>query len=180
MILDTQTVRRAGRLAFAAACLMLPSLANADDAAVARGKYLVTLGGCTDCHTPGYFLGNPDMSRYLGGSDVAFEMPGLGAFLGRNITPDKETGIGNWSKEEIVTALTTGERPDGRMLAPIMPYHALSNLTDEDAMAIAEFLLSIPPVKHEVPGPFGPGEEVSTFMFRVLPPGATAAQAPGK
>ncbi|MCG6857146.1 MAG: cytochrome c [Salaquimonas sp.] len=152
--------------------------AFADEAQVARGKYLVTLGGCTDCHTPGYFLGNPDMDRYLGGSDVGFEMPGLGAFVGRNLTPDKETGLGNWSTDEIVHVLTTGERPDGRMLAPIMPYHAIAQLTDEDVRAIALFLQSLKPVKHEVPGPFGVGEEVSTFMFRVLPPGATAADAP--
>jgi mono/diheme cytochrome c family protein len=58
-----------------------------------RGKYLVTLAGCNDCHTPGYFFGKPDMARYLGGSEVAFEIPGVGAFPGRNITSDKETGI---------------------------------------------------------------------------------------
>lgn len=75
------------------------------DAQVDRGKYLVTFGGCNDCHTPGYFLGKPDMAQFLGGSDVAFEIPGLGAFAGRNITPDKDTGIGNWTSEQIVTAL---------------------------------------------------------------------------
>ena len=58
-----------------------------------RGKYLVTIAGCNDCHTSGYFFGKPDMARYLGGSDVGFEIPGLGAFAGRNITPDRETGI---------------------------------------------------------------------------------------
>jgi len=51
----------------------------------------------------------------------------------RNITPDKESGIGNWSDAELVTAMTTGKRPDGRMLAPIMPWHALANLTKDDA-----------------------------------------------
>lgn len=181
MRIAIRTIGRALSLAVAAACLALPSVSNAaDEAQLARGKYLVTLGGCTDCHTPGYFLGGPDMSRYLGGSDVAFEIPGLGAFIGRNLTPDKETGLGDWTAEQIVTALRTGERPDGRVLAPIMPYHALANLTDDDAMAIAQFLMSIEPVRNEIPGPFGPGEEVSTFMFRILPPGATAATAPGK
>jgi mono/diheme cytochrome c family protein len=145
---------------------------------VERGKYLVVLAGCNDCHTPGFFLGNPDMKRYLGGSDVAFEIPGLGAFPGRNITPDKETGIGSWTSAQIVTALTTGKRPDGRMLAPIMPYHAFENLTKDDATAITAFLQSIPPVKNEVAGPFGPGQKVSIFMLRVLPPGATVAPAP--
>jgi mono/diheme cytochrome c family protein len=152
--------------------------AKADDAQVARGKYLVTIGGCNDCHTPGYFFGQPDMNRYLGGSDVAFEIPGLGAFVGRNITPDKETGIGDWTTEQIVTALQTGIRPDGRELAPIMPWHAFANLTPEDVNSIAEFLKTIPPVSHEVPGPFGPGEKVTAFLFRILPPGETAAAAP--
>ncbi|MCB1465262.1 MAG: c-type cytochrome, partial [Nitratireductor sp.] len=139
---------------------------------------LVTLGGCTDCHTPGYFLGNPDNDRYLGGSDVGFEMPGLGAFLGRNLTPDKETGLGNWTTDQIVHVMKTGERPDGRTLAPIMPYHAIAQLTDEDVRAMALFLQSLKPVKNEVPGPFGVGEKVSTFMFRVLPPGETVMDAP--
>jgi hypothetical protein len=53
------------------------------------------------------------MAQFLGGSDVAFEIPGLGAFPGRNITPDKETGIGSWTSEQIVTALQAGKRPDG-------------------------------------------------------------------
>jgi mono/diheme cytochrome c family protein len=145
---------------------------------VDRGKYLVTFGGCNDCHTPGYFLGKPDMAQFLGGSDVAFEIPGLGAFAGRNITPDKDTGIGNWTSEQIVTALQTGLRPDGRVLAPIMPWHAFANLTKEDAMAIAVFLKSIPPVKHAVAGPFAPGEKIAAFLFRILPPGETAAAAP--
>jgi len=145
---------------------------------IERGKYLVVLASCNDCHTPGFFLGNPDMSKYLGGSDVAFELPGLGAFAGRNITPDKDTGIGNWTAEQIAAAITTGKRPDGRQLAPIMPYHAFSYMTKEDVAAIVAFLQSIPAVKNEVAGPFKPGEKVTSFMFRVLPPGETAAPAP--
>ena len=94
------------------------------------------------------------------------------------VTPDKETGIGSWTREQIVTAIQTGQRPDGRMLAPIMPWHAFAQLTKEDAGAIAAFLQSLKPVSHQVPGPFKPGEKVSTFMFRILPPGETAAAAP--
>src|SRR5271156_177395 len=95
--------------------------ASAASSAVARGKYLVNVAGCTDCHTPGTFLGKPDMTRYLGGSEVGFEVPGLGVFYGPNLTPDKETGLGNWTLEEIATATRTGARPDGRLLAPPMP-----------------------------------------------------------
>jgi mono/diheme cytochrome c family protein len=158
--------------------LALAISARAADADMARGQYLVTISGCNDCHTPGYFLGKPDMNRFLGGSDVGFEIPGLGVFLGRNLTPDKETGIGTWTTEQIVTALQSGVRPDGRMLAPIMPYHAFAHLTKEDATAIADYLKTIKPVQHAVPGPFGPGETVPTFIMRIIPPGATAAAAP--
>ncbi|RVJ00762.1 cytochrome c, partial [Sinorhizobium meliloti] len=62
--------------------------------------------------------------------------------------------------------------------APIMPWHAFAQLTKEDAGAIAASLQSLKPVSHQVPGPFKPGEKVSTFMFRILPPGETAAAAP--
>ncbi len=174
------TFRTAACLAvLAATAVALPSLAaRADDAQLARGKYLVEFGGCNDCHTPGYFLGKPDMDRYLGGSDVGFEIPGLGVFVGRNLTPDKETGLGDWSVEEIITALQTGVRPDGRQLAPIMPWRAFASLTKDDATAIAMYLKSLKPVSHDVPGPFGPGETVSTFMMRLLPPGTEAAAAP--
>ncbi|MGN6470765.1 MAG: c-type cytochrome [Rhizobiaceae bacterium] len=170
---------RAGFAATAfAVVLSSPLSARADQADIARGQYLVTIAGCNDCHTPGYFFGKPDMDRFLGGSDVGFEIPGLGVFLGRNLTPDKETGIGNWTTEEIVAALQTGIRPDGRMLAPIMPYHAFAHLTKEDVTAIADYLKTIKPVNHAVPGPFGPGQKVPTFVMRIVPPGATAAAAP--
>jgi mono/diheme cytochrome c family protein len=142
---------------------------RAEDAQLARGKYLVTLGSCTDCHTPGHLLGKPDMTRFLGGSDVGFAIPGLGTFVGRNLTPDKETGLGSWTREQIATAFTTGVRPDGRVLAPVMPWAAFSQLTKADALAIAAYLQSLPPVRREVPGPFGPNEKVSVFVMDVLP-----------
>jgi hypothetical protein len=89
---------------------------------------------------------------------VGFEIPGQGVFVGRNITPDKETGIRSWIPEEIVKAIQTGERPDGRILAPIMPWHAFAKLTADDAMAIAAFLQSLNPVSNQLPGPFKPGK----------------------
>ena len=55
-------------------------------------------------------FGKPDTSRVLAGSEVGFEIPDLGVFPGRNLTPDKETGLGNWSTPQIVTALQTGMR----------------------------------------------------------------------
>jgi mono/diheme cytochrome c family protein len=158
-------------LAIGAAFALLsatPRLASAD-AQTERGKYLVIVGGCSDCHTPGSLLGQPNMAKFLGGSDVGFAIPGLGVFLGRNLTPDKETGLGNWTSAQIVTAFTTGVRPDGRILAPIMPWQALSKLTKSDALAIAAYLKRLPPVKNMVPGPFGPSEKPSTFVMAVMP-----------
>jgi mono/diheme cytochrome c family protein len=146
--------------------------ARAADAQIERGKYLVTIAGCSDCHTPGYFLGKPDMARFLGGSEVGFELPNLGVFYGPNLTPDPETGIGRWSRAEIVHAIQTGHRPDGRVLAPVMPWASFAHLTKEDAQAIAAFLKSLPPVKNKVPGPFGPSEKPTSFVMRVVPPAA--------
>jgi mono/diheme cytochrome c family protein len=163
-------------LAAVAATAALPK-AHAESP-VERGKYLVVLAGCNDCHTPGFFLGKPDPDKYLGGSDVGFEIPGLGVFNGRNITPDKETGIGAWTDEQIATAITTGRRPDGRQLAPIMNYPAFVNLTKDDVAAIIAYLRSIPAVNNKVPGPYKPGEKVTIFTYRVLPPGQVGAAAP--
>src|ERR1700710_2031036 len=130
--------------------------ATANAASVPRGKYLVTISGCNDCHTPGSFLGKRDVSRTLGGSEVGFEIPNAGVFVGPNLTPDKETGLGKWIAQQIVTAITTGERPDKRVLAPVMPWRGRPVLTKSDALAIAAFLHSLPPVSSKVPGPFGP------------------------
>jgi len=158
-------------LGAAAAMAMLPSIAHAaDPATIARGKYLVAIAGCNDCHTPGYFFGKPDMARFLGGSDVGFEIPGLGTFVGPNLTPDKATGLGSWTDAQVVTALQKGERPDGRTLAPIMPWHAFASLTKQDADAIVAFLRSLPPVDHKVPGPFGPDQAPTTFVMKIVPP----------
>ena len=108
--------------------------ASASSAQEDRGAYLIQIMDCGGCHTPGALKGQPDMSRSLGGADVGFELPGLGIFYPPNLTSD-ETGAGSWSEAEIIAAVTTGVRPDGRVLAPIMPYHAYSALTEDDARA---------------------------------------------
>ena len=63
-----------------------------------------------------------------------------------------------------------GKRPDGRMLAPIMPYNDFANLTKEDALAIVAYLKSLPPISNKVPGPFGPSDKPNVFVMTVLPP----------
>jgi mono/diheme cytochrome c family protein len=154
----------------AAASLAMPLRAHAADShEIARGKYLVTVGSCTDCHTPGSFFGKPDMSKYLGGSDVGFAIPHLGVFVGPNLTPDKVTGLGNWTAAQIVNAITKGQTPQGRTLAPVMPWHGYANLTKSDALAIAAYLKSLPVVAHQVAGPFGPNETPTTFVMAVIP-----------
>ncbi len=155
--------------AAAAASLVRP--ATADQAAIERGAYLVSVAGCGDCHTPGHFLGKPDTARALAGSEVGFEIPALGTFYGPNLTPDMKTGLGRWSEAEIVAAFTIGLRPDGRILAPAMPWRGYANFTPEDAAAIAAYLKSVPPVSNKVPGPFGPGEVPGAFVMRIIPPG---------
>lgn len=152
------------------AIALLTSPVRADDTLVQRGKYLATIGDCIDCHTPGFFFGKPDMTRYLGGSDVGFQVGDLGVFVGPNLTPDKETGLGSWTQEQIATALTTGVRPDGRILAPIMPWHALANLTKPDVQALVAYLQSLSPVSHKVPGPFGISEKPSVAVMKIVPP----------
>jgi mono/diheme cytochrome c family protein len=147
----------------------LATPASADEAQVERGHYLVIIAGCSDCHTPGALLGSPDMKRYLGGSDVGFAIPGAGIFVGQNLTPDKETGLGSWTSDQIVAAIRTGKTPDGGNLFPVMPWPALSHLTDEDAQAIAAFLKSIPPVDHKNVGPIGPNEKATVFVSVTLP-----------
>jgi mono/diheme cytochrome c family protein len=144
--------------------------AQADDAQIQRGKYLVSITGCSDCHTPGGMLGQPDMQRYLGGSDVGFAIPNVGIYVGPNLTPDKETGLGSWTPDQVIAAIRTGRRPDGRMLSEVMPFPGFSHLTDEDVQAIVAFLESLPPVKNKVPGPFGPKDKATTFVSVVIPP----------
>jgi mono/diheme cytochrome c family protein len=136
---------------------------------IARGEYLVTLMSCTDCHTPGYFFGKPDNARFLGGSEVGFEIPGLGVFHGPNLTPDKETGLGNWTDAQIVAAITGGKRPDGRELAPIMPWRAFSKLQKADTDAIVAYLRSLKPISNKVPGPFGAKEKPTSFVMKIVP-----------
>ena len=77
--------------------------------------------------------------------------------------------MANWTDDQIITAFTAGLRPDGRRLAPIMPWQALTQLSPDDAHAIVAYLRSLPAVKNAVPGPFGPKEVPSTLVFVIVP-----------
>ena len=159
--------RGLGAVALALCWLAPPALA--DEAQIGRGRYLVGIAGCSDCHTPGGMLGAPDMERYLGGSDVGFSIPGEGVFVGQNLTPDKETGLGQWTADQIVAAIRKGKRPDGSELSGVMPSASFSRLTDEDAFAIAAFLQSLPPVNNKVRN-YRSSETVPISVSAVLPP----------
>ncbi|KRE00277.1 cytochrome C [Bosea sp. Root381] len=161
-------------LAVAVLCagFALPATAQApaDAAKLKRGEYLVTIMDCTGCHTPGKLLGKPDHGRLLAGSEVGFGIPGLGTFYPPNLTPDRETGLGGWSEADIVKAVRTGVRPDGRVLAPIMPYDNYGRLTDADAAALATYLKSLKPVRNAAPRLVGPTEKPTAPYLSVVMP----------
>lgn len=159
-------------LAAVAAALLIavPVQAQTAKATVDRGAYLATVMDCTGCHTPGTFLGKPDMARLLGGSEVGFQIPGLGIFYPPNLTPDAETGLGKWSTADIVKAVRTGVRPDGRQLAPVMPFMSYAKLTDADANALAAYLKNLKPVKNAAPALVGPSEKATAPYLTVVMP----------
>ena len=162
---------------------------------VERGKYLVAFGGCHDCHTPKIPGpgGAPvlDTSKLLSGHPENAPVPSwlpkdmqrkavmatanesLTAWAGPwgvsfaiNLTPDKDTGIGEWSEKLFIQMARTGKhqgQPNGRDILPPMPWFNLKDLTDADLKAIWAYLLSLPPVKNQVPLP-------------VLPPAPEASQ----
>jgi hypothetical protein len=85
-------------------------------------------------------------------------------------TPDKDTGLGEWTSEQIVAAIRKGKRPDGSELSGVMPWASFSHLTDEDALAIAAFLKSLPAVANKTPGLFDSSQTVPVSVSAVLPP----------
>ena len=135
---------------------------------VERGRYLVTIMDCSGCHNTGSFGPRPE-EGYLAGGEVGFELPGMGVFYPPNLTPHPENGIGAWSEADIVRAIRTGARPDGRKLAPIMPYNNYSKLTDSDAAAIAAYLKSLPPSPHKSPAPNQPATAKSPYLTMKMP-----------
>ncbi len=140
---------------------------------IERGQYLTTIMGCNDCHTPGTLYGSPDFERKLSGTEMGWSGP-WGVTYPRNLTPDMETGIGKWSEDDIVKTIRTGQRADGSQVMPPMPWPMYTNLTDEDAYAIAAYLKSLPPISHKVPNKLPPGGKAPKFtaFFLPLPPDA--------
>jgi len=134
---------------------------------VARGKYLVELLGCGACHTEGALVGRANMHRWLAGSSVGiaytnpvqFSRPGV--VFPPNITPDPETGIGRWSREQVAEAIRVGAGRHGRGRILVMPWPGYARLTDEDVFAIVDYLRSIEPINSRIPENVPPGQPTS-------------------
>jgi mono/diheme cytochrome c family protein len=109
---------------------------------VERGEYLARAADCMVCHTI------PGGKTFAGG--LAFRLP-FGTLYSTNITPDKETGIGNYSDQEFLDAVHRGVRRDGARLYPAMPFLSYTYITDADALAIKAYLFSLPPVRAAAP-----------------------------
>jgi mono/diheme cytochrome c family protein len=119
-----------------------------------RGKYLVDhVALCGDCHTPRSSFGVPNRAMYLAGASK--EIGPLGELV-PNITPDKETGIGSWRREEIAELLLKGTKPDLDYVRGLMfdviegTSHGYRQMSREDALAIADYLQSVPAIKNKI------------------------------
>jgi mono/diheme cytochrome c family protein len=131
--------------------LVAPAAAKAphQDSQIERGQYLVSIAGCLDCHTPFDEQGQPDTTK-LGAGGYPFDLGPLGIVYTKNLTPDKTTGLGDWTDEEIKTAFTTGVSKDGLHLFPIMPYRFFNHMSDEDVDAVVAYLKTLEPVNNSV------------------------------
>ena len=162
------------------------ALAEGGGERIARGEYLVWFGGCNDCHTP-WKLGpkgpEQDFSRRLSGHPSDLKMPPApalpagpwamnasgtmtawsgpwGVSFTANLTPDKETGLGDWTEEMFIATMKTGRHQGkGRPLLPPMPYFNLQKLTDEDIKSVFAYLQSLPAISNRVPAPIDPEEQ---------------------
>jgi mono/diheme cytochrome c family protein len=121
---------------------------------VARGKYLVALAHCFDCHSERDSKGNQVHGMEGGGRVLSPEesnIPLPHFLVCPNITPERETGAGSWSDADLARAIREGIGRDGRILDKTMPYWNFRYLTDEDLASIVVYLRSIPAVRHPVP-----------------------------
>ena len=114
---------------------------------LARGAYVVHASGCLVCHTAQGPNGLDVANLGGGGNDTPDP---AGTWRSPNITPDKATGIGNWTDEQIARAIREGTRPDGTQLYSIMPYALYNRMTDRDLAAVVAYLRSLKPVSHVV------------------------------
>lgn len=129
-----------------------------DAAAVARGQYIYNAGGCGSCHQP------EDATAPVGGYEIKVEEPFPSTFHVPNITPDPETGIGGWTGKDFLRALKHGRKPGGGFYYPAFPYRSYQFMTDQDVLDVGAYLMSLPPVKNEVPPHEVPAWQFSWMM----------------
>jgi hypothetical protein len=173
-----------GAIASAVSTAESPSTPN-DPARIERGAYLVRTMGCNDCHTPWKMGPNgpeQDMSRALTGhpEDLVLPPPPVlppGPWIGTmsatntafagpwgisytmNLTPDSETGLGDWTEEMFIQTMRTGRHEGkGRQLKPPMPWFIVGALNDEDIKSLWAYLRSLKAVRNRVPQPVDPPE----------------------
>ena len=185
-LLATSSVRAAGPSTDSGSQLKVPPTPAGLTAQQVRGKYLVDIMGCHDCHTPMKMGPNGpqwDMDRMLSGHPEQLVMPpgpalppgpwigSVGATMTAwngpwgtsftmNLTPDKETGLGDWTVEEFIATMKTGkERGKGRPVLPPMPVQNLANLSDEDIRSLFAYLQTIKPIRNRVPQPIDPPDQ---------------------
>jgi len=149
--------------------------------AIARGKYLVdNVTGCLGCHSQidETMSGEPPVPGRLGSGRDFGVIPGFpGHVRAPNLTPDKETGIGDWTDGEVMRAIREGVSRDGHPLFPMMPYGSYAHaLTDADTLAIIAYLRTLPAIKND-PGKMQVDFPVSMFV-RAAPAPLDRAPAP--
>ena len=108
----------------------------ADPADVARGKYIFGATGGCGCHTEPKGQANAGGKKFEGA---------FGTVYAPNITPDRQTGIGGWTDEQIITAIRLGRRPNGERILPVHPFTSFNGMAEEDLKALVGFLRSVPP-----------------------------------
>lgn len=132
--------------ALAIGCTHQPDTAGPDDAAVTltavqRGEAVVSKYSCGTCHNP---------ERAADGVLSGQQTPRQGTMAyGANLTPDKDTGLGDWTEAQIITAVRTGIDDEGDELCPAMPH--FTNLSDSDAADLVAYLRSLKPVNRTIP-----------------------------
>jgi len=154
--------------------------APATPEAIERGRYLANhVAACVACHSPVQeaLSGEPPVDGKLGGGRDFGAEPGSPVHIrARNLTPDKATGIGDWTDGEVVRAMREGVGKDGRTLFPMMPYQTYAKtLSDADALAVVAYLRTLKPVASD-PGPTTVGFPISMFI-RGLPQPVTSPTA---
>ncbi len=118
------------------------SVAAEEQTAIQRGEYIFRATGGCGCHTD-----YENQGPFLAGGR-AIQTP-FGIIYGTNITPDPQTGIGNWSDDDFIKAMTEGIGPDGKHYYPVFPYTSFSRITRQDLLDLKAYLFSLPPIEHK-------------------------------